>query len=555
MENMGETMNYNLLEDEWIPVLWKDGKTGRVGTIKALEYAGEIQCITLANPLDLFAAHRFILTLLYWKADRANGVKQVRESLLKDEKIPTDLLDDIKKERGFFDLFDSNRPFLQDTSVCDNKEKKSVGSLFAELATGTNMAHFHHGDDENMRLCMRCVTLGMLRVVPWSQAGGAGLTPSVHNAPPIMAIATGYNLAVTLGLNLVPLSVKEGVANWSGHFKPTDPTKPIPYLEALTWNPRRICLPAPEENEGICWRCGQSVVRLVGKIVYKKNKDTKLSKKDGKSMPFEWQDPSAFYPPDEYKTIKSYSEVMAMDNKDLNLLLEKDTGKKKRKRPQSIVVENVVEKNIDHQGWYLIIPCTNPANNKTFDHRQIELSKITPESIQTLIPDDRPSEVQGFDGWKEPELSPPNGIKHFVQASVKLLTFNDWAALSNAAFREMHYSPAAFDVLSGLYWGLRDKRITGLPSRNVAWLMLKLMATVPAPVRVIHSDAKFNPLQSLPKRQTNKRDRRFPYPVSFPRGPRLEASLRGALDNNLRKRHPKPVDWIGLCHSLGQLLN
>lgn len=543
-------MSFNLLEEKWLPVLWKDGKTSRVGIIEAIEYAGEIRCITLASPLDLFAAHRFILTLLYWKADLVGDVKQVRESLLKDEKIPTAVLDGIKKEGYYFDLFDSKSPFLQDPAICSGKEKKSSGSLFAELATGTNIAHFHHGDDENMRLCMRCVTLGMLRVVPWSQAGGAGLTPSVHNAPPIMTIAVGDNLAITLGLNLVPLDVKAGKANWYGHFKPTDST-PIPYLEALTWNPRRICLPAPKKNEGICWHCGQNGVPLVGKIVYLKNDDTKLLKKDGKSIQFRWKDPSAFYPVDEYKTIRSYSEVKAMNNKDMALLLEKNTGKRKQDRPESLVVRE----NMSHKGWYLIVPCTNPANNKTFDHRQIELSEFTPKSIQTLISDDKPSERQGFDGWKEPNLAQPNGIKHFVQEAVRLLTFKDWAALSNAAFREMQYSLAAFDVFSGLYWGLRGKT-TWLPSRNVAWLMLKLMAAVPASVRVIHSGAKFNPLQLLPKRQISERSgRKFSYPVSFPRGHRLEASLRYALDSNMRKRHPESVDWIGLCSGLDQLLD
>jgi hypothetical protein len=122
----------------------------------------------------------------------------------------------------------------------------------------------------------------------------------------------------------------------------------------------------------------------------------------------------------------------------------------------------------------------------------------------------------------------------------------------------MHDSPAAFDVFAGLYWGLRDKRIGGLPSRNVAWLMLKLMAAVPARVRVLHPGAKFSPLEdldALPKRQPKERGGTSLYPVSFPRGERLEAALRGALDHNLRNRNPEPVDWIGLCHSLNQLLD
>ncbi|MBI4285285.1 MAG: type I-E CRISPR-associated protein Cse1/CasA [Chloroflexi bacterium] len=542
-------LSYNLIEERWIPILRTDGRPGRVGIKEALTQADRIRCIYSASPLDIFAVHRFLLTLLYWKADLVGGVEKVRSALLKGE-LPSDVLNGIKKEAHRFDLFGEQSPFLQDSSASNTreKEKKSVGSLFAELATGTNIAHFHHGDDENMRLCLPCATLGLLRVVPWTQSGGSGLTPSVHNAPPIMAMATGDNLAITVGLNLVPLDTKAGKAQWSGHFKPTDPSGPIPYLEALTWNPRRILLPPAQE--GTCCYCGDSNVPTVGKIVYMKNENTK--KRPDERL-FEWQDPAAFYAPYDgskkynkdknapYKTVKSSREELAAVGRDLP-----DPAKSR--------LPTVFAQNRDHQSWLLIVPCTNPANNKTFDHRQVGLTNLSPVTFRTPLPATRLPGRQGLDGWKEPERVERKGIEHFVQAAVKLLTHADWAALSNAAYCEMHDSPAAFDVLSGLYWGLGDKKITGLPSRNAAWLVLKLMAAVPARARVLHPKADFCPHLSLPKRQPSERDRASPYPVSFPRGRRLEAALRGTLVGNLRKRNPEPVDWTGLCHGLDQLI-
>lgn len=546
-------MKYNLLEEHWIPVLGTDGKLGYVGIKDTLTHAGRIRCICLASPLDMFAVHRFLLTLLYWKADLAGGVEEVRASLLKSE-LPSAVLGGINKEDHCFDLFDKESPFLQDTSVSisKEKEKKSVGSLFAELAVATNIAHFHHGDDESMRLCLPCATIGLLRVVPWSQSGGQGKTPSVHNAPPIMAMATGDNLAATLGLNLVPLDTKAGKAQWSGYFTPTDSTSPIPYLEALTWNPRRILLPSAQE--GTCWYCGESNVPTVGKIVYMKNENTK---KRADEKLFEWQDPAAFYALYDvskkydkvknvpYKTIKSSRENLATDGRDLQRLAHDDPF------PES----TVVVKNPKHEGWLLVVPCTNPANNKTYDHRQVELAQLSPETIRSLPPAVPPSRRQGIDGWKEPERVERKDVEHFVPAAVRLLTHTDWVTLSNAAYMDMHDSPAAFDVFSGLYWGLRDKKTKGLPSRNVAWLMLKLMASVPARARTLHPNAEFCPLQRLPKRQSNERDMASPYPVSFPRGRRLEAALSAALVDNLRKRNPEPVDWTRLCYGLDQLLD
>ncbi len=532
-------MNYNLLEERWIPVLMRDGKYRRAGAIEALERATEIRCITLASPLDLFSVHRFLLTLLYWKADLAGGVEHLRDSVLGGA-IPSEVVNAVGNKAHCFDLFDKQSPFLQDPSARGKNEKKSVGSLFAELASGSNIAHFHHGDDENMRLCLPCATLGMLRVVPWTQAGGAGLTPSVHNAPPIMAFATADTLAMTVGLNLVPLDARAGEAKWFGHFKPTDSTKPIPYLEALTWNPRRILL--PPSQRGVCWYCGERNVPTVGEIVYRKNEDTQ---KRSDSKLFQWEDPAAFYVAD-FKTIKSTKEEFALTGRDLQYLVDEDPSPKSR----------VVLKNPAHEGWLLVVPCTNPGNNKTFDHRQLELANVSAQTIRALVPPDRPSSTEGLDGWKEPErVRPPKGVKLFVNAAVSLLTCADWAALSNAAYRQMEESPAAFDVLSGLYWGLRDRKIRGLPSRNSAWLVLKLMAAVPAHLRVLDPDADFCPLRLLPKRQVNEGARTSRYPVSFPRGRRLQAVLRGALDGNTRCRHPQPVDWIGLCQALDQLLD
>jgi len=544
--------DWNALTSRWLEVMNLNAETEVCSPLEALKQANEIRCIALASPLDLFAAHRFLLTLLYWKADAAGGVHQVRESLLRGE-MPRDVLDAIRTEEPSFRMFDDGAPFLQDPSARDGKSK-SAGSLFAEFASGTNIAHFHHGDDDNMRLCVRCATIGMLRVVPWTQSGGAGLTPSVHNAPPIMALASGRNLAVTLGLNLVPLSVVAGAAKWTGHFMPTDKNAAIPYLEAFTWNPRRIHLLSPKLAK-VCWGCGQTDVAAVGPIVYLKNEETKMRKGKGtKTIPYVWQDPAAFYAADEpYRTVKSVDKVdgiVAIDCRDLKRLLDEE------KVPTSAVAV----KNPGHRGWHLIIPSTTGKDNKSFDHRQIEFSSLSPDAIRSKLPASVPTgRPKGLDGWAEPQRSArAGGCSRFVQAAARLLTYGDWAALSSAAYQDMHDSPAAFDILSGLLWSLRGK-VAGLPSRNVAWLVLKMMAGVSPRARVLQPDAIFCPLRPLAKRQIDERrkdqSRASPYPVSFPRGQRLEASLRSELDKNLRKRTPKAIDWPGLCFGLDQLLD
>ncbi|MFH1069494.1 MAG: type I-E CRISPR-associated protein Cse1/CasA [Candidatus Glassbacteria bacterium] len=62
-------MSYNLLDEQWIPVLWADGKNSRVGIMEALTQAGRIRQVAASNPMDRFAVIRFLLALLYWCKD------------------------------------------------------------------------------------------------------------------------------------------------------------------------------------------------------------------------------------------------------------------------------------------------------------------------------------------------------------------------------------------------------------------------------------------------------------------------------------------------------
>jgi len=535
-------VNYNLLDEKWIPVLWTDGKFTHVNIKDALTKAGEIQCIAAASPLDVFAVQRFLLTLLYWKADEAGGVQQVRDALLRGT-LPKKVSAAIQGEASSFDLFHPKRPFLQDPSV-RNAKTKSAGSLFAEFACRTNIAHFHHGDDKEMRLCERCATIGMLRVVPWTKAGGAGLTPSVHGAPPVMAMATGENLAVTLGLNLVPIRGRAGKARWTGHFRPTRTDGPVPYVEALTWNPRRIHL-GERQKTGVCWRCGRGDRAVIGPIVYLKNTETQKGQDDDS---FEWQDPAAFYTEAAaFRTVKSSNEARAGIGTDVSVLLLEAA-------PRAMAVEA----NRNHKGWKIIVPCTD-LRNKTFDHRQLELGVFSPEEIRTTQAADPWARMpNAIDGWTDPPGLVGQGHFQFVQSAVEGFTHSEWLALSAAAYHEMHEAPAAFNVFASVLWALRGK-VSGLPSKSAGWLVLKLMGTVPGSVRVVHREARFCPLRSLPKRQASEQRKgkasRSPYPIAFPRGVRLEADLRRELERNIRKQKPERIDWPGLCARLDEVLD
>ena len=141
----------------------------------------------------------------------------------------------------------------------------------------------------------------------------------------------------------------------------------------------------------------RSNIPTVGKIVYKKNEGTKANDQEGKRTPFIWRDPSAFYLDNEFKSMNSTKEDQAAENKDLERLIP--------------VRSIVAMENENHQGWSLVVPTTNPKNNKTFDHRQLELKDFSPETIRALMLAKRSSgRSEGFNGWDKLKPGHPAGI-------------------------------------------------------------------------------------------------------------------------------------------------
>ncbi len=542
MTSPGLTTDWNVLSSPWLEAMDLQARPRRLSVLDALRSATKLHQIVAASPLDLFAGYRFLVTLLYWKSPLCGGVANLREALL-NETVPTELIDALEGEVARFNLLDSKQPFMQDNSVRDAK-RLPPSSLFAEMASGTNVAHFHHGDDEASCLCLRCATLGLLRLVPWTQSGGAGKQPSLHGAPPIAAIAMGTSLCQTLGLNLVPPTVALGKPQWTGQFTPTDATRGIQLLEGLTWNPRRVHLGAAEAPKPCC-NCGASYLPTVGPIVFQGNP---ACKQDGDRADA-WRDPSAFYKQDDHRTVKSSKEATAATASDLQRLHEQRFGKRIEPAPETVVGSA----NPLHGDWLLVVPCTNPANNKSFDHRIVRRGALTGPAPE------RPGTWFGRLPWRAtdertlmPRLArkPTAGTYRFVSAAAGLDS-HSWAVVASAAGQSMNENPAAFDIFTGLYWPLRT-RDPGVPSRNAAWLALKVMASAGAGrPRLGAGNATFRPWQHIETAAV--RDTPNAYRRRMPAGRALEVELRGIIRTELARNTATIIDWPGLCQFLNEI--
>lgn len=534
-----------VLTTPWIEVMDLQGRPVKLSPLGVLQGAASLHRIALPNPLDVFAVHRFLLTLLYWQADTAGGVKNTRTSLLAGVP-PKSIIDELIAEADCFNLFDSSHPFLQDPEV-QNAKVLSASSLFAEMASGTNVSHFHHADDDTARLCIECAILGLLRLVPWTQSGGAGKQPSLHGAPPIMALAMGATLSETLGLNLVPLDAPLGKPQWSGQFIPPGRKGGISVLEALTWNPRRVHL-LKQQPPALCSQCGDRTRNTVGPIVYEKNP---ACKQPDEYMAT-WKDPAAFYKAGDRRTAKTTNEADAALGNDLRRICAQHFGRNIEPAPLAIVGNA----NATHTDWLVVMPCTNPANNKSYDHRAERLPALGEEASKP-----RPhwhdrhtwqaGDARAVRALDDRGTKPTNGVMSFLGAAARLDDAS-WSVLANAANRSMDEDPAAFDIFTGLLWPLRNKQ-GNLPSRPAAWMALKLMATAGAGrPRSSRKLGDYKPWMEI--RRSSSPVKEKSYPRSVPPRRLLEAELREIIRKRLAQHPNSRIDWPGLCQFLHEVI-
>ncbi len=275
-------MNYNLLEENWIPVLWRNGHTNRVGIIEALTQADRIRQIAASNPMDRVAVLRFLLALLYW-------CKGNPPDKIPDNSFPQDWFLDLHRNKDCFNLLGEEQRFYQCQTKTGKDEKLSANYLIQEVPTGTNFWHFRHSIDKTTGLCPACCAMGLLRLPLFATSGGRGKPPGINAKPPIYTILLGSSLTETLRLLWRQGSSPNlGTPSWEKPDLQLPKTGEIPLLTGLTWLPRRVWLDNPKGHEDSCISCGRKEY-LIRQCVFAGIGSTKSDES------CTWRDPHVVY--------------------------------------------------------------------------------------------------------------------------------------------------------------------------------------------------------------------------------------------------------------------
>jgi len=250
-------VNYNLLEEKWIPVLRSDGQTHRVGIREALTQAGRIRQIAASNPMDRVAIVRFLLAVLYWC--KGNPPDDTSANLA--DLFPADWFSKLDENKECFNLLGEQKRFYQYREQGD--EPLTASYLIHEIPTGTNAWHFRHATDKRDGLCLACCAMGLLRLPLFATSAGRGKSPGINAKPPLYVIPVGKSLAATLRLSWWQVS-DLGTPAWEAPNQPLPEDGEVPFLLGLTWLPRRVWLDDPEKPKGNCISCGRSdrIIRM-----------------------------------------------------------------------------------------------------------------------------------------------------------------------------------------------------------------------------------------------------------------------------------------------------
>ncbi len=360
-------MDYNLLEEKWIPVMWKDGHSGRVGIVEALSQAHRIRQIAASNPMDRVAILRFLLALLYW----CNGNPPDDKDSISS--FPPDGLKKLNDSKDCFNLLGRGERFFQDQTA---KRRRPVTVLLQEVPAGNNFWHLRHSTDNRSGLCPACCVLGLLRLPVFSVSSLSGpgepnLMAGINGVPPLYVVPWDKSLMKTLVANWTA-HANIGTPSWIHPGWTLNPDADVPLLTGLTLLPRRVYLHEPIKAADACTGCGVADFPLVYACEYQTA---------GKQENKKWTDPHAVYIDGETRKGMRAADLTA-------------SARFRMDRPWPDLVARLLE--IGKSGTLLVVGfATHQAKNIDVWERTIDIpaSPAAPEKAAGLVKNWR---VQGW---------------------------------------------------------------------------------------------------------------------------------------------------------------
>lgn len=255
-------MKYDLTIEPWIPVQYAGG-VREVSLIDLFAAPTEFRDLAVPFGPERMAVMR-ILVAIVQSATPGPLDHDLKVRWLRDPKPCAKAVGDYLEEwRPHFDLFDSERPFMQQPIEPDEKDGLSVAALGLDMASGNNVTLFDHHVDSRPPAIEPGRVARMLLTTLLCQPGGGVSKPFNRTDSPgtkaLMVMALGGNLWETLVGNCPDYAGRDSgdAPAWErdpGNDHP-DPygTTPAGWLDFATWRSRAVQL-IPDPADGLVRR-------------------------------------------------------------------------------------------------------------------------------------------------------------------------------------------------------------------------------------------------------------------------------------------------------------
>ncbi len=532
-----EASAFSLVTEPWIPVMWRDGATERLGLAETMRRAHEVRGIVAPNPMDRVAILRFLLAVLYW----CRGNPDDGATWEPDAPLPSGWFTKIEEERARLNLLGDGPRFMQTQGIT---RQRPVTDLMLEIPSGNNFRHFRHVTDYDAAFCPACCAVGLLRLPLFATSGLPDLKAGINGTPPIYALWLGETLADTLQVNWRP-ATDVGRPIWE-QPRLAETTGPVPLLHGMTVPARRAWLKEAVAEPTACTHCGATSRRTVREC---------LSESAGELKSSGWTDPHVVYtmksargqgaPADQrvastarepmgagkFITDKAWYEVVArmaengcLPSKRLHqrlLLVGLATNKAAgvdvwereiqaptagdgteaagrirawaesgrglargmgRAKALSKAITVTIGPHAEH-GSIGMLPHLDTDGAPQRAAVEAERGRMVAACLSavaagcTVAERRRRRSTAGMMSRPATGSEPTGPTAAFI-AGLGALGASDLAALRNHATERPDHTVEGFDLFTGLWWPLRQ-RYANAPRREVAWLVAKLYAYLP----------------------------------------------------------------------------
>ncbi len=247
-------MSFDVMREPWIDCVALDGSMVTLGIRELLLRAHELRAVRDISPLQEYGIYR-LLCVIAMDMLKPRGIGDMEELLGEgrfDEKTVDSYIAFCEKDGPCFDLFDAQRPFMQDRfdeRYDDKKNVKPVTTMLHDVPSGNNHVHFYHTAADRCELSDAECAKALCAVNIFCTSGLQGPS-SVNGAPPIYAIISDTVLyriiimnCISKAANTVPEYDEPGPCyRWNHTYKPGEKVAKVSLLEGMTFKPRRICL-------------------------------------------------------------------------------------------------------------------------------------------------------------------------------------------------------------------------------------------------------------------------------------------------------------------------